>query len=307
MSAWIGDVAAVLEAWMMGQAGGGAIADILFGKVNPSGKLAETFPIKTADVPAHINWPGEAGAVRYGEGIFIGYRYYDAKEMQVLFPFGYGLSYTDFSYSNPTVSAAPFRDVDGLTVTVDVTNTGNVAGKEIVQVYVHDHKSGLVRPEKELKGFSKVELQPGETRTVSFELDFRAFAFYHPKYQQWITEDGEFDILIGASSADIRHTLTTTLKSTLELPCLIDKESSIREWMADPRSTAVLGPLFEQVQAQNRELLGTDGDGDIGMDLLEMMADMPLVNVLRFQQSELPMSADEIVDGLLMQLHGTSA
>ena len=227
MSAWIDDVAAVLEAWMMGQAGGGAIADILFGKVNPSGKLAETFPIKTADTPAHINWPGEAGAVRYGEGIFIGYRYYDAKEMQVLFPFGYGLSYTNFAYGNPTVSATPFRDVDGLTVTVDVTNTGNVTGKEIVQLYVHDHKSGLVRPEKELKGFSKVELQPGETKTVSFELDFRAFAYYHPKYQQWITEDGEFDILIGASSADIRHTLTTTLKSTLELPCLIDKESTI--------------------------------------------------------------------------------
>jgi beta-glucosidase len=307
MSAWIDDVAAVLEAWMMGQAGGGAIADILFGKVNPSGKVAETFPIKSADTPTHINWPGGAGAVRYGEGIFIGYRYYDAKEMQVLFPFGYGLSYTNFSYGNPTVSATTFRDVDGLTVTVDVTNTGNVTGKEIVQLYVHDHKSGLVRPEKELKGFSKVELQPGETKTLSFELDFRAFAYYHPKYQQWITEDGEFDILIGASSADIRHTLTTTLKSTLELPCLIDKESTIREWMADPRSAAVLGPLVEHVQAQNRELFATDGDGGIGMDVLEMMFDMPLTNVLMFQQSNLPMPADEIVDGLLMQLHGTEA
>jgi beta-glucosidase len=307
MSTWIEDVAAVLEAWMMGQAGGGAIADILFGKVNPSGKLAETFPIKMADTPAHLNWPGEAGAVRYGEGIFIGYRYYDAKEMQVLYPFGYGLSYTDFAYGNPTVSATTFRDVDGLTVTVDVTNTGNIAGKEIVQVYVHDRESELMRPEKELKGFSKIELQPGETETVSIELDFRAFAYYHPKYGQWITEDGEFDILIGASSADIRHTLTTTLKSTLELPCLIDKESSIREWMADSRSAAVLGPVFEQIQAQNRELFATDGDGGIGMDVLEMMVDMPLMNVLMFQQSELPMRADEIVDGLLMQLHGTEA
>jgi beta-glucosidase len=307
MSTWIEDVAAVLEAWMMGQAGGGAIADILFGKVNPSGKLAETFPIKMADTPAHLNWPGEAGAVRYGEGIFIGYRYYDAKEMQVLYPFGYGLSYTDFAYGNPTVSATTFRDVDGLTVTVDVTNTGNIAGKEIVQVYVHDRESELMRPEKELKGFSKVELQPGQTRTLSFELDFRAFAYYHPKYRQWITEDGEFDILIGASSADIRHTLTATLKSTLELPCLIDEESTIREWMADPRSAAVLGPLFDQIQTQNRELFATDDDGGIGMDLLEMLVDMPLINVLMFQQSNLPMSADEIVDGLLIQLHGTAA
>jgi beta-glucosidase len=225
--------------------------------------------------------------------------------MQVLFPFGYGLSYTNFAYGNPTVSATPFRDVDGLTVSVDVTNTGSVTGKEIVQVYVHDHKSELVRPEKELKGFAKVELQPGETKTVSFELDFRAFAYYHPTYQQWITEDGEFDILFGASSADIRHTLTSTLKSTLELPCLIDKESTIREWMADPRGAAVLAPLFEQILAQNRELFGTDGNGSIGMDVMDMMADMTLVNILMFQQSKLPMRADEMVEGLLMQLHDT--
>jgi beta-glucosidase len=304
---WIDDVAAVLEAWMMGQAGGGAIADILFGKVNPSGKLAETFPQKLADTPAHINWPGGAGVVRYGEGIFIGYRYYDAKEMPVLFPFGYGLSYTDFAYSSPTLSATTFRDVDGLTVSVDVTNTGSLTGKEIVQVYVHDHKSELVRPQKELKGFAKVELQPGETRTLSFELDFRAFAYYHPRYHQWITEDGEFDILIGTSSADIRHTLTTTLKSTLELPCLINKESTVREWMADPRGAAVLEPLFEQVMAQKREFLSGGDNGGIGMDVMDMLADVTLVNLLIFQQGELPMAADEMVDGLLMQLHGTEA
>ncbi|MGD8793987.1 MAG: glycoside hydrolase family 3 C-terminal domain-containing protein, partial [Anaerolineae bacterium] len=146
MSAWIDAVPAVLEGWMMGQAGGGALADILFGHVNPSGKLAETFPLKLSDTPAHLNWPGGAGRVRYGEGLFIGYRYYDAKEMPVLFPFGHGLSYTTFAYSNPAVSATTFRDVDGLTVTVDVTNTGQMAGQEIVQVYVHDRASGLARP-----------------------------------------------------------------------------------------------------------------------------------------------------------------
>ena len=170
---------------------------------------------------------------------------------------------------------------------------------------MHDHKSGLTRPEKELKGFSKVELQPGETKSVSFTLDFRAFAYYHPKYQQWITEDGEFDLLIGSSSADIRHTLTATLKSTLELPCLIDKESTIREWMADPRSNAVLGPVIEMIQTHIRELFGAEGDGNIGMDVMDMMADMPLGSVLGFQQSMLPMPADEMVHGLLMQLHGT--
>ena len=194
--------------------------------------------------------------MRYGEGLFIGYRYYDAKEMPVLFPFGYGLSYTTFAYSNAKVSAKTFKDVDGLTVTVDVTNTGKVAGKEIVQVYVHDQKSGLVRPHKELKGFAKVELQPGETKTVSIPLDFRAFAYYHPEYKQWITEDGEFDILIAASAADIRQTLTVTLESTLSLPCTLDKESTIREWMADPRGKAVFGPFYAMMEEQSRKMFG---------------------------------------------------
>ena len=308
MSAWIDDVAAVLEAWMMGQAGGAAIADVLYGRVNPSGKLAETFPLKLADTPAHINWPGEAGEARYGEGLFIGYRYYDAREMPVLFPFGYGLSYTTFAYSNPTVSAQPFKDVDGLTVTVDVTNTGRIAGKEIVQVYVHDQKSGLARPPKELKGFAKVELQPGETKTVSIQLDFRAFAYYHPEYKQWITEDGDFDLLIAASAADIRQTLTVTLESTLSLPCILDKESTIREWMADPRGKVVLGPLYTQIETRARKMFGGGdepygNEGAIGMDIMDMMNDMPLVSVLMFQQGALTMPAEEMLAGFLMQVH----
>ena len=305
MNAWIDDVAAVLEAWMMGQAGGEAIADILFGEVSPSGKLSETFPLKMADTPAHLNWPGGAGEVRYGEGLFIGYRYYDAKEMPVLFPFGFGLNYTTFDYSNPGISAAAFDDVDGLTVTVDVTNTGSLAGKEIVQVYVHDHEAKMVRPFKELKGFMKVDLQSGETKTVSIYLDFRAFAYYHPKYKQWITEDGDFDILIGASAEDIRHTLTAVLKSTLKLPCLLDKESTIREWIDDPRGNAVLSPLLAKIEAHNKEIFsGGEGDDDtIGLSIIDMLADMPLVSVLMFQQRALPMPADEMVEGLLKQVH----
>ena len=305
ISAWIDDAAAVLEALMMGQAGGAAIADVLFGRTNPSGKLAETFPLKVNDIPAHINWPGGNGEVRYGEGIFIGYRYYDAKAMPVLFPFGYGLSYTSFAYSNPRVSAAAFKDVDGLTVTVDVTNTGKVAGKETVQVYVHDQKSGLVRPQKELKGFAKVDLQPGETKTVSLPLDFRAFAYYHPAFKQWITEDGGFDILIGASAADIRQRLTVTLQSTLDLPCLIDKESTVRQWMADRRGQAVLGPFFQQLEEYSRKIFGGGeryGDS-IGMDVMDMILDMPLLSVMKFQQRLLPMPAEEILAGMLAQVH----
>jgi beta-glucosidase len=308
MNEWIDGVAAVLEGWMMGQAGGAAIADVLFGKVNPSGKLAETFPIRLSDTPAYLNWPGGAGEVRYGEGLFIGYRYYDAREVPVLFPFGHGLSYTTFSYSNARASAKSFKDVDGLTVTLDVTNTGSLAGKEIVQIYVHDQKSSLVRPLKELKGFAKVELAPGETKPVSIELDFRAFAYYHPEYKQWVTEDGDFDILIAASAVDIRETLTVTLESTLTLPCILDKESTIREWLADPRGKAVFGPFYGQMEAQSRQAFGGDDGQDgnqsaIGMDVMEMFNDMPLVSVLLFQQSTLPMPAEEIVDGLLMQVH----
>ncbi|MDW8318066.1 MAG: glycoside hydrolase family 3 C-terminal domain-containing protein, partial [Anaerolineae bacterium] len=303
MSAWIDAVPAVLEAWMMGQAGAAALADILFGLVNPSGKLAETFPIKLADTPAYLNWPGGAGKVYYGEGLFIGYRYYDFKEVPVLFPFGHGLSYTTFAYSNPRVSATTFRDVDGVTVMVDVTNTGAMAGKEIVQVYVHDRSAGLVRPVKELKGFAKVALQPGETKTVSIPLDFRAFAYYHPRYKRWITEDGEFDILIGASAADIRHTLTVTLQSTVELPCVLDRESTIREWMADPRGKAVFGPIYAQMEEQTRKMFGGAGE-TIGMDFMAMLGDMPLLSVLMWQQSALPIHPEDLVDMLLAQVHG---
>jgi beta-glucosidase len=312
MSAWIDGVAAVLEAYMMGQAGGAAIADILFGKVNPSGKLADTFPLKLADTPAYLNWPGSAGCVRHGEGLYIGYRYYDAREVPVLFPFGYGLSYTTFAYSNLRVSAETFKDVEGLTVSLEVTNTGKVAGKEVVQVYVHDRVSGLERPVKELKGFAKVELQPGETKTVAVALDFRAFAYYHPEYKQWITEDGEFDILVGASSMDLRQSASVTLQSTLTLPCLLDKESTLNEWMADPRGKQVLGGLYAQIEAEIRKVFGgqdrygeagTESDGLAMGDIMQMMNDMPLFSVLMFQQAALPMPPEEIVAGLLQQAH----
>ncbi len=303
MSDWIDGTAAVLEGWMMGQAGGGAIADILFGNVNPSGKLAETFPLKLEDTPAYINYPGDGREVQYGEGIFIGYRYYDYKKAPVLFPFGYGLSYTTFKYSNPKVSASSFQDVDGVTVSVDVTNTGKAAGKEVVQVYVHDHKARLVRPDKELKGFAKVRLEPGETKTVSISLGFREFAYYHPAFKQWITEDGEFDILIGASSADIREKITVTLKSTLQLPSLLSTDSTIQDWLDDPRGAQVIQPLIQAMMAQMSQTFGADNEEGLGMGE-EFMLETPLLVLLNFIESRLPAAPDEIVAGLLAQVHG---
>ncbi len=304
---WIEGTAAVLEAWMMGQAGGGAIADVLFGRVNPSGKLAETYPVKLADTPAYLNFPGENGVVRYGEGLFIGYRYYDSKEVPTQFPFGFGLSYTTFAYSQPQVSALSFQDVNGLTVSVDVTNTGTMAGKEVVQVYVHDQAARLVRPYKELKGFAKVELQPGETKTVSIPLNFRAFAYYDPAHSQWVTENGDFDILIGASAEDIRCTTTVTLESTLQLPSVLHRESTIRAWLDDPSGKVAFEPMYQQMMGQLTRVFGGD-DGDssatIGMDTAGFMLDMPLLSILHFQEDALTQPADDIVDLLLAQVHG---
>jgi beta-glucosidase len=300
MQPWFDDVNAILLGWMMGQAGGGAIADVLLGKVNPSGKLAETFPVKLEDTPAFINFPGGAGEVRYGEGLYVGYRYYDAKKMPVQFPFGFGMSYTNFAYGNLQVPEE-FTDVEGLTIKLDVTNTGKMAGKETVQVYVHDCRASLDRPPKELKGFAKVDLEPGETKTVTIPLDFHAFAFYHPSYEQWVTEDGDFEILVGASVEDIRLTARAAMTSTLELPCILNEESTIREWLDDPRGKEIIHPLMMQIQSQFQDVLG--GEDTAGMDFVGMFMDMPLMGILMFQQDALPMPVEEMVAGMLQKAH----
>jgi beta-glucosidase len=201
---WLERVPAVLQAWFGGQEAGHAIADVLFGDENPSGRLPTTFPERLEDNPAYINYPGENGRVYYGEGIFVGYRYYDKKDIAPLFPFGHGLSYTIFEYRNLQLSASSIRGGETLTLSVEVKNAGTRLGKEVVQVYVRDVKSTLARPPKELKAFAKIELQPGEIRSVEFVLDGEALAFYDDVQHKWIVEPGEFEILVGASSRDIR-------------------------------------------------------------------------------------------------------
>ncbi|HSL45146.1 MAG TPA: glycoside hydrolase family 3 C-terminal domain-containing protein [Anaerolineales bacterium] len=201
---WINKVPAVLQLWYDSQEQGNALADILFGDVNPSGKLPTTFPVRLQDNPAYINYPGETGKVRYGEGIFVGYRYYDKKEIAPLFPFGHGLSYTTFQYSNLRVSPKSITANELLKVRVDVTNTGKVAGKEVVQFYVRDVSATVARPEKELKAFSKVELAPKQTKTVTFTLNREAFWYFDVTRNEWATEPGDFEILVGSSSRDIR-------------------------------------------------------------------------------------------------------
>ncbi len=204
MDKWIDNVAAVVEAYYPGQECGNAIVNVLTGQVNPSGKLPDTFPLRYEDNPAYLNYPGESGKVLYGEGIYVGYRYYDAKNIPPLFPFGHGLSYTAFKYGNLKVSPARAKAGAKVTVTVDVQNTGKVAGQEVVQLYVADPQSALPRPPKELKGFAKVDLNPGQTKTLKFTLDRRAFSYYDPAAKSWVAEPGAFEILVGSSSRDIR-------------------------------------------------------------------------------------------------------
>ncbi len=175
---WIDNVPAMIQAWFGGQEMGEAIADVLFGLVNPSGKLPTTFPVRLQDNPAYINYPGENGRVFYGEGIFVGYRYYEYKDLDPLFPFGFGLSYTQFEYGNVVLSADHMNLGETLTASVNVTNVGAAKGKEIVQLYIRDSQSRLVRPLKELKGFTKIELQPGETKVVNFEIREDALRYY---------------------------------------------------------------------------------------------------------------------------------
>jgi len=208
---WVNKVAGVVQLWLNGQEQGNALADVLFGDVNPSGKLPTTFPMRLEDNPAYINYPGENGKVRYGEGIFVGYRYYDTKKLAPLFPFGHGLSYTTFAYSRLRLSRKMLSPSQTLTVKVDVTNTGKVAGQEVVQVYVRDVAATVARPEKELKAFAKVALKPKQTKTVTFTLDREAFWYFDTLQNRWRTEAGEFEIWVGASSRDIK------LKETIQL------------------------------------------------------------------------------------------
>lgn len=237
---WVDQVNGILETWLAGQAGAGGIADVIFGKVNPSGKLAETFPVKLEDTPAFFNFPGEQGEVLYGEQIFVGYRYYDKKKIEPLFPFGHGLSYTDFEYSAMELSAVDITDKTGLEVSLKVRNTGDVAGKEIVQIYLTDSQSSLQRPVRELKKFKKIALQPGEEKTVVFQLDGRDFSYYDATRKMWIAESGEFVVSAASSSRDIRLSQAVNLQSRQQVPLAFDEYTFFKDYWKNPQTRELL-------------------------------------------------------------------
>lgn len=272
---WLDQVPAVLEAYLGGQAVGAAVCQVLFGDVNPSGKLAESVPLRLADNPSYLNFPGGAEQVNYAEGLFVGYRYYDKKEMAVQFPFGHGLSYTEFVYSNLRLSAQEIDDTQTLTVIVNIKNTGSVFGKEIVQLYVGDQQDGVIRPLRELKGFEKIALAPGQAQDVEFTLGKRAFAYWNPALHDWHVQSGRFTIFVGASSRDLRLQADLTVQSTQALPRGFHLNSTMGDLLQSPRAAAILMPQIEAVAKKLGASLGSMGDNSSGT-MRQMMQNLPL-------------------------------
>ncbi|MFD6447998.1 glycoside hydrolase family 3 C-terminal domain-containing protein [Promicromonospora sp. NPDC060204] len=275
VAAWRHLAPAVVEGWLGGQAGGSAVVDVLLGAVNPAGRLAETIPLRLQDNPSYGNFPGELGHVRYGEGLLVGYRWYDARQADVAYPFGHGLSYTTFAYDG--VAAEVLRPASGaddttaddavVRVTVTVTNTGERSGAEVVQVYVGDPESQAQRPERELKAFAKVDLEPGESREVTLDLVGRDLAYWHPVLRRWVVEGGEFVISVGASSRDLRGSATVVVEGEdVRLP--LEPLSTVAEAMAHP----VVGPRIQALVH----------GGAVAEDMLGMIGDMPLTVVADF-------------------------
>jgi len=296
---WMDKVKGIMEAYLGGQAVGGAIADILFGITNPCGKLTETFPMKLSHNPSYINFPGEEDKVEYKEGLFVGYRYYDAKGIEPLFPFGYGLSYTNFEYTDISVDKNKVKDIDTITVKVRVKNTGSIAGKEIIQLYIRDIVSSVIRPLKELKEFEKVELQPGEEKKVTFTLDKRSFAYYNVDIKDWYVESGDFEILIGKSSKEIVLKDIVKVHSTVNLRKKFHRNSTVGDSMNDPKGKMIMEKTMQQFKQHK----------GMGFNLSQMqnsemrkalMRYMPLRGLINFSGGAFN---EEMLDGLIAQLN----
>ena len=271
---WADKVNGILETYLGGQAVGEAVVNILFGRVNPSGKLPETFPLKLEDNPSYLYFPGEGDISEYKEGIFVGYRYYDRKKMNVLFPFGHGLSYTSFAYSNLRLDRSELTEQDTLTVSVDVTNTGSMTGREIVQLYVSAPESKVLRPEQELRDFAKVELKPGETKTVTFRLAKRAFSYWETRIHDWYMENGRYEIRVGASSRDIRLTGSVTVTGTALLPLHCTPDTILADLMEYPE-------LAEKIQSLMKPLLPSAQDRENASDAAkETVSEKMMMNMI---------------------------
>ena len=255
---WADRVAGILEGYLAGQNVGTGNRMVLWGEVNPSARLAETIPMRLEDTPCFLSYGGEGNTAVYSEGVFVGYRYYEKKKVPVRFPFGFGLSYTTFEYSGLRLDKKEMKDTEVLTVSVDVTNTGKVPGKEVVQLYVADRESREVfRPVRELKGFDKITLAPGETKTVTFTLDRRAFAWWNTRIHDWFVESGEFDIQICRNASEVILQETVTVEGTAALPITVDEDTILMDLAKYPAKMAVM----KQMNLQN-PLAGPEGEDE---------------------------------------------
>jgi beta-glucosidase len=295
---WINDVCAVLEMYLGGEGVGSATISLLYGDTNPSGKLAETFPLKLSDNPSYLSFPGYKDETIYREGVYVGYRYYDKKEIPVLFPFGHGLSYTTFEYSAVKIEKTNIKDSDTCTITAQIKNTGSCAGKEVVQLYIRDVVSSIDRPVRELKDFVKVFLEPGEEKSVSFTLGKRAFAYYNTTIHDWIVESGEFEIELGSSSRDIRLSASITIEGTTEIPVVFTRNSTLGDILSTTKGKAVLGQMLANMTQQK----GSENSMHLGEGSSEMVAaarnETPLDALVRFGR----MNEDQL-EGLIAALN----
>ena len=257
---WAGDVAAVLEMYLSGQGGGEACDRLLWGESNPCGKLPETFPLKLEDNPSYLNFGGDGRNVRYAEGSYVGYRYYDTKKMPVRWAFGHGLSYTSFSYSNLRFSADTFADGQTICVQADITNTGKIAGKEIVQLYVADQNGTVGRPAKELKGFTKVALAPNETKTVSFTLDPRSLSYYEEKINDWFAPTGNYEIIVSTSSDRKELSGKIRFETKRLLPLCVDDDTPLDVLDRDPRTHDAVQELIALIRRKIPMIPQTDDE-----------------------------------------------
>lgn len=308
---WLGKAGAVLEMYLAGQASGAAAIDLLFGRANPSGKLAETFPLRLEDNPSYLDFPGSRDKVHYREGIFIGYRYYDKRNMDVLFPFGHGLSYTTFRYSNISIEkdgvitnncpvTLKLCDTDKIKVYVDITNTGNMAGAEIVQLYIKNFIGLENRPEKELKNFDKVFLEPGETKTACMELDFRSFAYYNETLQDWFVESGTYGILTGASSRDIRCSCDIEIMASQKLPFHACDTTTCKDVELFAKDSSPLDEMLLKSKADEKNRTGTDEE--IINQLKTAFEETPIHSILSFSGKALKY---EDIQTALKKLNGS--
>ena len=280
---WADYVAGIVEAYLGGEGVGEAVMNVLYGRVNPSGKLAESFPIKLEDNPSYLNFPVARHKVNYAEGVFVGYRYYDTKKMEVLFPFGHGLSYTEFEYSNMKVelpdNSYNMDSEEKLHITVDVKNIGKVKGKEVVQLYISDRTGVINRPVHELKGFEKVELEPGQTLSVAFDLDKRDFAWYSTQIGDWYASPGKYVIQIGKSSRDIVFEEEIELTGGFQLPPIIDQDVQLGELLSYDKTKGFTMECFGKASTQ---FSGAESEEEMDEMTRAMLEYMPIRTLRSF-------------------------